>query len=151
MDNIEEKPMSENDRKKEYLKTYRRMALREKSLKEDIQELRANEMFPSAVKYTDMPKGGNGNGDLSGYAVKISEKIEELKEQYYATIVKKLEIKEKIRKVSDAELQEILELRYINFYSWEKIATERGKKMILEALGVLGVLVELYFVLWLVG
>lgn len=31
MDNIEEKPMSENDRKKEYLKTYRRMALREKS------------------------------------------------------------------------------------------------------------------------
>lgn len=126
MDNIEEKPMSENDRKKEYLKTYRRMVLREKSLEEDIQELRANEMFPGAVKYTDMPKGGNRNGDLSDYAVKISEKIEELKEQYYAAIVKKLEIKERIRKVSDTELQEILELRYIHFYSWEKIAAERG-------------------------
>ena len=126
MDNIEEKPMSENDRKKEYLKTYRRMVLREKSLEEDIQELRANEMFPGAVKYTDMPKGCNGNGDLSDYAVKISEKIEELKEQYFLTIVKKMEIKEKIRRVNDAELQEILELRYIHFYSWQKIATERG-------------------------
>lgn len=117
----------ENEEKKEYLKTYKRMVLREKSLKEDIQELRANEMFPGAIKYTDMPmpKGGR-NSDLSDYVVKINEKIEELKEQYYATIAKKLEIKERIRKVSDTELQEILELRYIHFYSWEKIATERG-------------------------
>lgn len=116
----------ENEEKKEYLKTYRGMVLREKSLKEDIQELRANEMFPSAVKYTDMPKGGNRSGDLSDYAAKISEKIEKLKEQYFLTIVRKMEIKEKIRRVNDAELQEILELRYIHFYSWEKIATERG-------------------------
>ena len=116
----------ENEEKKEYLKAYRRMVLREKSLEEDIQELRTNEMFPGAVKYTNMPKGGNRNGDLSNYAVKISEKIEKLKEQYFLTIVSKMEIKEKIRRVNDAELQEILELRYIHFYSWEKIATERG-------------------------
>lgn len=112
--------------KKEYLKAYKKMVLKEQRLQEDLQAIRASSMFVKAIEYSDMPKGNNNNKDLSDFMVAMEEKIEELKEQYFNTVLKKLEIKKTIREMNNKKLQEILELQYVEFLSLEEAAERLG-------------------------
>ena len=49
--------MTENEKKKTYLKSYRESVKREQEILEEIQRLRMDKMFPS-VANDGMPKGG---------------------------------------------------------------------------------------------
>ena len=69
----------ENEKKKEYLRSYRKALRREERILDEIQELRMNKMFPSAVN-DGMPRGSE-QSDLSDYIVALDEMIEELKNE----------------------------------------------------------------------
>ena len=63
----------ENERKKEYLKGYIYSIRKAQRLKEQIGELRSQQMFPS-VNHDGMPQG-NAHSDLSGYVARLDALI----------------------------------------------------------------------------
>ena len=61
----------ENEKKKEYLKSYRRAIKREQDILDEIQRLRLDKMFPSVVN-DGMPHGSS-HSDLSDYVAILDE------------------------------------------------------------------------------
>ena len=72
----------ENEKKKEFLRGYRKSLKREESICDDIQELRARKMFPSCGSGDGMPHGSNLD-NLSDYIVILDEMLENLKKERY--------------------------------------------------------------------
>ena len=114
----------ENEKKKEYLRSYRKSLRRENEILEEIQKLRADKMFPS-VSYDGMPSGSS-HSDLSDYAVLIDEQIELLKKERLERAKKRKGIEERIRAIHDDDEQSVLRMRYIMGMKWEEVADEIG-------------------------
>ena len=112
----------ENEKKKEYLRSYRKSLRRENEILEEIQKLRADKMFPS-VSYDGMPSGSSQQ-DLSDYVVLIDEQIELLKKERLERAKKRKEIEERIRAIKDDDEQSVLRMRYIKGMKWEETADE---------------------------
>lgn len=112
----------ENEKKKEYLKSYRKAVQREQDILEEIQRLRLDKMFPTMVN-DGMPKGSH-QSDLSDYAVLLDEQIELLKKERLEKVHLYSEIESKIRQMEDDDEQRVLRLRYIKGLKWEKVAVE---------------------------
>lgn len=123
---VKEQAWQDNQNKKDYLNGYLAAKRKEKMTLDQIQQLRLNEMCPS-VKYDDMPHGSNIT-DMSGYAVKMDELMEELERDRLNTIEKYTEIYHKIKLVEDEREQEILTYRYLLGESWEVICGIMGLK-----------------------
>lgn len=114
----------ENERKKEYLKSYKKAKIREKRILDEIQRLRADQMFPS-VTYDDMPHG-TGISDLSDYIVRVEAEIEKLKLERLEKIKLYGEIEGRIKAMTDENEQDVLRLRYLVELSWEEVAVKMG-------------------------
>ncbi len=112
----------ENEKKKEYLRSYRKALRREERILDEIQELRMNKMFPSAVN-DGMPRGSE-RSDLSNYIAKLDEMIEELKNERLERAKLRQRIERDIRALDNEEEQEVLRLRYIKGLKWEEVAVE---------------------------
>lgn len=112
----------ENELKKEYLKSYLAAKKREKRILEQIQQLRADKMFPSMV-YDDMPHGNN-HSDLSDYAVMLDEQIRELKEERLERAKVYRGIERRIREMQDETEKDVLRLRYLWGMKWEEVAVD---------------------------
>ena len=91
----------ENDKKKEYLWQYRKAERREQNILEEIQELRADKLFPS-VSMDGMPKG-SGQADLSDFVALMDELIEKLKEERLCKVKLRMEIDGKIKRMDDTD------------------------------------------------
>lgn len=89
---------------------------------EEIARMKAR-LQKSAPQISDMPRGGSG-ADWTDAAVKIIE----YEQQVNAEIARLCEIKrrigEVIDRVEDARYRTLLEMRYRNYYRFEKIAVE---------------------------
>lgn len=114
----------ETQRIKEYLLQYRKAERREQNILDEIQELRADKLFPS-VAMDGMPKG-SGQADLSDFVVLMSDYIEELKEERLRKIKIRIEINEKIKKMKDDDEKEVLRMRYLRCLKWEEIMSKMG-------------------------
>lgn len=114
----------ENDRKKAYLKRYHAAELAEQEIREEIDDLRMNKMFPALIQ-DGMPHGISC-GDLSAYAAQLDELLIELKEQMEKRIKIRREITEKIEAMQDETEKTVLRLRYIHWMRWEQIADRMG-------------------------
>lgn len=114
----EEKAM--NDTKKAYLWQYRKALQKEKEIEEEIYQLRMNKISPSLVQ--DGLPHGSGNSDLSGYAAKMDELFNDLKEQMNKRIDLRLQISRKIEEMPDETESLLLRYRYIQGLKWEDIA-----------------------------
>lgn len=114
----------ENDRKKAYLKRYHAAELAEQEIREEIDDLRMNKMFPALIQ-DGMPHGSSC-GDLSAYAAQLDELLIELKEQMENRIKIRREITEKIEAMQDETEKTVLRLRYIHWMRWEQIADRMG-------------------------
>lgn len=110
---------SENEKKKRYLMSYRWAKKQEERILEEIRELRMDKMFPSAVN-DGMPKGSEQR-DLSDYAAKLDELIEELKEERLEKIKRLQSIERVIKEIDNEDAQTILWLRYIDGLRWEEV------------------------------
>ena len=112
----------ENEKKKEYLNGYREAKRREKRILEQIQRLRLDKMFP-CLQNDDMPHGHN-QSDLSDYAVKMDELMEELKKERLKAVDEYNEIYKTISRLENENEKEVLVRRYINGDKWEEIAVK---------------------------
>lgn len=119
---MDEKELTENEKKKEYLKSYKKALRREQRILDEIQCLRLDKMFPSIVQ-DGMPHGSSQE-DLSGYAATLDEMIEDLKKERLEKVKIRKKIEQSIRNLEDEDEQEVLRLRYISGLKWEEVAVE---------------------------
>lgn len=112
--------MTENEKKKEFLKRYQKAVRREQDILDEIQRLRADKMFPSVCN-DGMPRGSSQT-DLSDYMAEIDAAIEDLKKERLEKIKIYREIEMRIRCMKDEDEQEVLRMRYIKGTKWEDIA-----------------------------
>lgn len=127
MDNIEEKTVvSENDRKKEYLRSYRQHVRRIRRINAEIAELRSMKLHPSMKPDDGMPHGSGGQGDLSGYAAELDEMIQELIQERYQRIKTYQAIARQIKRMKSRNESDVLFYRYISGLDWWEIAEKMG-------------------------
>ena len=100
---------TENEEKKEYLKSYQRSVKREQDILDEIQRLRMDKMFPSIVN-DGMPHGSSQT-DLSDYITILDEMIEDLKQERLKRAKRQQEIEHWIRQMKDEDEQRVLRLR----------------------------------------
>ena len=112
----------ENEEKKKYLKSYRDAVIAETQIKEEIDQLRMDKMFPGLVQ-DGMPHGSGGS-DLSAYAAKLDELLIELKDQMDKRIQLRREIVKKIEDMDSETEKAVLRYRYIHMLKWEEIAVK---------------------------
>ena len=112
--------MTENEKKKEFLKRYRKAVKREQDILDEIQRLRADKMFPSVCN-DGMPRGSSQT-DLSDYVAEIDAAIEDLKEERLEKIKIYRGIEMRIRRMKNEDEQEVLRLKYIKGMNLETVA-----------------------------
>lgn len=114
---------------KNYLMRAYRVDQRIENKLEQIQQL--NDLATKAtVTYSDMPGSPIRNiHRLEDVIVKIIDIKTEIHADMLELVDLKKEIMDCIKRVEDPELQLILELRYLNYMSWERIAGELGYGM----------------------
>ena len=116
--------MSENDRKKEYLKGYQR-ALREiDRIRGLLQELQIDKMCPS-LNQDGMPHG-SGTSDLSGYMAKKESLEMRLLKAQEAALNELDDITDHIDRLRNENEIDVLFNRYIKDMGWEEIAVKMG-------------------------
>lgn len=126
MDKIEEKTVSENDRKKEYLRSYRYHVRRIHRINAEIAELREMKLHPSMKPDDGMPHGSGGQGDLSGYAAELDGMINELIEERCQRIRTYKQIVRQIKRMKSRNESDVLFYRYIKAMDWWDIAELMG-------------------------
>lgn len=112
--------MTENEKKKEFLRRYRKAVRREQEILDEIQRLRADKMFPSVCN-DGMPRGSSQT-DLSDYVAEIDAAIEDLKEERLEKIKIYRGIEMRIRRMKNEDEQEVLRLKYIKGMNLETVA-----------------------------
>lgn len=114
-----EQKKTENETKKEYLQSYRYAVIAETQIKEEIDQLRMDKMFPGLIQ-DGMPHG-SGCSDLSAYAAKLDELLGDLKDQMEKRIQLRREIVKKIEDMDSETEKAVLRYRYIHMLKWEEI------------------------------
>lgn len=110
---------------KEYLREYRRMAVRVNQIDEEIKRLGA-ERDSITVKADGMPSGSGLSDRVARLAVKIADKEKEYMGLREELLQKRSEVVETILSVSDDKQSQLLYLRYARGMKWEDIADEMG-------------------------
>ena len=126
MDKIEEKTVSENDKKKEYLRSYRYHVHRIHRINAEIAELREMKLHPSMKPDDGMPHGSGGQGDLSTYAAQLDDMVRELQQERYLRIKTYQAIARQIKRMKSWNESDVLFYRYIKGLDWWEIAEKMG-------------------------
>ena len=113
-----------NQEKKELLNVYIKAKKRFDRISDTMLEV-----MSYATKITpllsDMPKGGNGSGNKIERAIeRLDSLADDLEEQAVRMRESMKQVQSAIQTIPDETLQLLLELRYINGYTWEQIAVE---------------------------
>ena len=116
--------MTENDKKKAFLRRYRECERREQEILEEIQRLRMDQMFPSTVN-DGMPKGSQ-QSDLSDYMVVMERQIGRLKRERLKRARTRDQIDLAIRRMENPDEQRVLRLRYLCGLGWIAVGRKMG-------------------------
>lgn len=111
---------------KEYLRQYLTAYNEAQRIGSDIARLRIRYAYPSAIQYSDMPKGSGSERDLSDYMVKVEELQEQLNRKLDECIRIEIQIRTDIDRMEDDRERDLLRLRYIDGMTWEMIAERMG-------------------------
>lgn len=115
---------SENERKKEYLRSYQNCSRRIKRIESEIDEIRSMKMYPS-MQDDGMPHG-SGQADLSGYAAELTKLEDELYKEGVDQVKLYKDITWKIQQLEDENERDALFYRYIKGENWWRIAELTG-------------------------
>lgn len=115
----------QNEIKKEFLRGYKRISNRIKTLENQREEYRQEIESAKAVEYSDMPKG-HKQTDLSDYIVRLEKLEERIQTKLDEKKMEKLEIESCIATIENDIENEILYKRYIELKEWPDIAKEIG-------------------------
>ena len=105
--------------KKEYLEQYQNLKRKINRISLQIEEIRMAKMSPSLV-LDGMPHGSE-TSDLSNYAAKLDEKINELMETHKRSGELLVEITDSIKALSDEREKDVLQFRYVMGWTWDTI------------------------------
>lgn len=120
---MDQEVREENERKKEYLKSYQKAVRREERILQEIQRLRLDRIFPEVVN-DGMPHGSSQT-DLSDYIILVDEQINLLKQERLEKAKIRNDIERHIRELKNDDEQDILKIRYIKGVNkWEDVAKE---------------------------
>ena len=111
---------NENDRKKTYLRAYRKHGNRIKRIESEIEEIRNMKMYPSSIN-NGMPHGSN-QSDLSSYAVALQEREDELYQEGVKQVQTYKDIEYRINKLENQDERDVMFYKYIKGFTWWQIA-----------------------------
>ena len=113
--------------KKEYLLSYKAIEKRIQQIEDDIHRMRIEASGAKAIQYSDMPKGStNLQSPQETYMLALDQAIGrslQLKAEY---ISKKEEIKRAIHKLGNADMESLLEYKYIDSMTIRQISEKMG-------------------------
>lgn len=112
----------ENEKKKEYLCSYRNYYHEVKRLQMELEELRQHKMNPS-VNQDGMPHG-NETSDLSDYAAKVDEIEREIIKERYKCLCRLIDVRRRIEAMEDQNERDVLFYRYIKRMGWKSICVK---------------------------
>lgn len=112
--------MTENEKKKEYLRGYRDHVRRIRRIESELMELRAMRGSMS-VNNDGMPRG-SGQSDLSGYAAELDQLESNLMRERYERVVTYKDIASRIKSLRSENEKDVLFYRYIMGLEWYEIA-----------------------------
>jgi len=112
-----------NEQKKEYLKSYKHLCDKLKSLEEQLQSLREVEQSAKIQQLTDMPKS-HKQTDLSDIMVQIEVLFTKIVLKRAECMKRKLEIESRIADMPDGIEADILRKRYLELKTWEQICVD---------------------------
>lgn len=101
----------EIEQKKEYLEGYINSKNREALIKDQIQQLRLDTMFP-ALQGDGTPRGSSQK-DLSDYTAKIESLMEKLEKEWVESVIRYERIRKAINKMNDEQEKEALTRYYL--------------------------------------
>ena len=116
---------NENEKKKSYLRGYRKHGKRIKRIEAEIEEIRNMKMYPS-VNNDGMPDGSSGHGDLSEYAARLNELEENLYKEGVQQVEQYKDISWKIQSLENEDEKDVLFYRYIKNMEFWNIAQKMG-------------------------
>lgn len=111
---------NENDRKKTYLRAYRKHGKRIKRIESEIEEIRNMKMHPSSIN-NGMPHGSN-QSDLSSYAAALQEREDELYQEGVKQVQTYKDIEYRINKLENQDERDVMFYKYIKGFTWWQIA-----------------------------
>lgn len=112
--------MTENDRKKEYLREYRASVRRVTRIEEELKEVREMKASISII-YDDMPHG-SGQSDLSDYASELDKLERDLVSERYRRVMLYKDISSRIKSLKSKNENDVMFYRYIKGLDWWEIA-----------------------------
>lgn len=124
---------TENDKKKEYLRKYRKHSRKIKRIESEIEEIRSMKLYPS-MDSDGMPHSSDQK-DLSDYAAELTDKEDKLYQEGVRQVKAYKNITYRISQIEDENERDVLYYYYIKSKNWWEIAelmgyTERHVKRI---------------------
>lgn len=117
-----------NEKVKQWLWQYRDAKKEVRRLEEELQELIELQESCGAIQYSDMPKGGGSQSDLSDEMSRREELWRKISKARYKRIMEFKKIKTVIDRLENANEREVMTYRYIRSMSWEQICVKIDKK-----------------------
>lgn len=117
--------LTENEKKKLFLKSYMQAKHDVSRLEMQLAELRLNKLTPSMVPDDGMPHA-SGISDLSDYAARVDELERELLQKRYRRIRAFQKVQAAIEVMENDREKELLTYRYLQGMKWEEIAVKMG-------------------------
>lgn len=111
---------NENDRKKTYLRAYRKHGKRIKRIESEIEEIRNMKMYPSSNN-DGMPHGSN-QSDLSSYVAALQEREDKLYQEGVKQVQTYKDIEYRINKLENQDERDVMFYKYIKGFTWWQIA-----------------------------
>lgn len=123
---LSEEEIELNEKKKEYLKQFQESVRAIRRIEEQIKELEADEMCPSAISLNGIPTASSfNNRDLSVYMAKKDKLISDMIRARHKRIALYQDIFHRIEVLQDEDEREVLTLRYIKGMKWGAVACEK--------------------------
>ena len=116
--------ITENEKKKWYLRGYERAVRQMQRSELRIRELRLNRIFPAVI--ADGMPHTSGGSDLSDFAAELDREERKYMKARYLRVKLCREIMDKIERLPNEDEKDVLSLRYIKLMKWEDIAVKMG-------------------------
>lgn len=113
-----------NEQVKKWLWRYREAKKDLHRLEEELQELTESQESTGAIEYTDMPKGGGNQSDLSNYMVEREKIWKKIHKARYRRIMIFQEIKNVIERLPSADEREVISYRYLRMMDWGLVSVK---------------------------
>ena len=120
-----DRELTENEKKKLFLKSYLRDKQAVRRIEEQLAELRLSKLSPGMSMGDGMPHGSDMR-DLSDYAAKVDELERELIRKRFDRIQSFRKVQAAIEEIEDETEKDLLTYRYLKGMKWEEIAVEMG-------------------------